>query len=1421
MRAVGPDFATGINNGVVDASVLVMSTDTGPNGRPLLGLYGPAIRLDGAQLTIDSARTANSTAGARAGIALFGDVVTINDSLLATPLDPTAGGPSADIEIHAHDLSMARSQILTSTSGAAPGGSIDIDVQSNMTMASGDASYTRALISTQTTGEGKAGNITLHAGTLAADGEISTHTRDHASGRAGDLRVDVDGRLSLNSSGAIVSATDSAGAAGQIDISGGEVDIGGRGVLNRAAFGSSAQNGSVRLTATDRLIIERPGVFIVNNASTEHPLDVEPSTISVFTPHLELASDARIATISNGNVPAAAMFVNGVAYNPTPAASPIAIDSSWGRHAHAVSWSDDAQFSGGSITMPWGGTGSAPVITGKVYTITEADGRVSGTNLFQSFSRFAIPQHDAVVFTTTTPSLQNVIARVSGSLPSSIEGLLTLEPAADSKPNLYLINPAGITFGAGALVDVPAALHISTASGLRFADQTMLTAGSGPDSKPLSAVAPEAFRFLGTEADIAVKGGDITVVAGSFDATAANVSIDSSAFTMQTPSFGRSQDGQMRLIAAGSATGTLPVAGSWEQVPKGEIKIKDSAVSYTGSDLGLTIRSFFDETSFPFAHLSGELRTGAVFIAEDLTSQAAHLLEIRGSAIDMDRTNILGTTHSKPIDVRFTASQSIELANNSTISDGEFPIQAGTIKLSAPAIRIADTRIEFDGVQSPFNGETTTPELVLDAQTITVEGSRVGGDDFGRDVNIRAKSVTLRDTDIDAGVRRQFVGTGKAGHVTIHALDQLMLDSVQISAGTTDPISNGGDIRLNAPNLSIVNSGLSASTTSDANAGDIIVTADTIKMNHSGFATSTEGSGSAGNVTISAANTIQFEEFGRVNAEALGSGNTGNISISAKRITFDGWTVSSGNQSSGEHRADIRPSTVQIIAPEIALIDTSISTETLGNVQAGKILLMPSADGVGDLSIVADARSSITSSSRQHIATSGNAGQIEIRATNINLSGATFTSEALPGSTGDGGSIALYATGEARLLNGTRMTTNTFDVGNAGTVTIEAGGLTLEASQISTITDGRPFKLFAYGVNWDIPARSVTGNAGNIRVDVKREMSVLNNSRIATDTAGSGSAGDVTIKAGTILVDPSEISSRAIAQSSGQTGNINVGASHSVTIADGSKLSIQNDAPVGPRPVNQTSITVSAPLIELHGGEISAASTEDLPASNVRVAATDQFVMRNASIKTTAQDGNGGGIQVDGGHLLLLDHSQITTSVFGTHNGNGGDIRVSAQDIVMNTGSIQANTAAARANGGSVLIDAAAVVASGTVIVGGNTPVRFDPSLSGINVIQAAAPDGVSGNVTVTAPVLDIAGSLRGLSAEVSNAAPVRKDLCRLGSGSSLTPIGRGGLRPTAAGLIRPESVAALSVSHGAMGAAASRYSPRYTQAVTAYGCDY
>jgi hypothetical protein len=76
--------------------------------------------------------------------------------------------------------------------------------------------------------------------------------------------------------------------------------------------------------------------------------------------------------------------------------------------------------------------------------------------------------------------------------------------------------------------------------------------------------------------------------------------------------------------------------------------------------------------------------------------------------------------------------------------------------------------------------------------------------------------------------------------------------------------------------------------------------------------------------------------------------------------------------------------------------------------------------------------------------------------------------------------------------------------------------------------------------------------------------------------------------------------------------------------------------------------------------------------------AGEQLILQNGAIPTTARDGNGGAIRLTSGRDILLDRSQVSTSVTGKLNGSGGDITVSAPVLVLNTGFIQANTQAAR-----------------------------------------------------------------------------------------------------------------------------------------------
>ena len=138
--------------------------------------------------------------------------------------------------------------------------------------------------------------------------------------------------------------------------------------------------------------------------------------------------------------------------------------------------------------------------------------------------------------------------------------------------------------------------------------------------------------------------------------------------------------------------------------------------------------------------------------------------------------------------------------------------------------------------------------------------------------------------------------------------------------------------------------------------------------------------------------------------------------------------------------------------------------------------------------------------------------------------------------------------------------------------------------------------------------------------------------------------------------------------------------------------------------------------------------------------------------------------------------------------GNGGNIAIDADALILNTGFIQANTAADNASGGTVAIATRNLISSGnTLFLGGNTPYTYQPGIAGFNVIQAAAPTGVSGAVRTSSPVLDISGSLIGLTTQAIDAGGLGRSPCQVSGGSSLARTGRGGLPPSARDLLRAE----------------------------------
>jgi len=95
------------------------------------------------------------------------------------------------------------------------------------------------------------------------------------------------------------------------------------------------------------------------------------------------------------------------------------------------------------------------------YLINADLGVQLGGNLIHSFREFNVAQGETATFSGPS-SVQNIISRVTGGTPSSIDGTLR---STTSGSSLYFLNPAGILFGANAKLDLPGSSYASTATG--------------------------------------------------------------------------------------------------------------------------------------------------------------------------------------------------------------------------------------------------------------------------------------------------------------------------------------------------------------------------------------------------------------------------------------------------------------------------------------------------------------------------------------------------------------------------------------------------------------------------------------------------------------------------------------------------------------------------------------------------------------------------------------------------------------------------------------------------------------------------------------------------------------------------------------------------------------------------------------------
>lgn len=642
-------------------------------------------------------------------------------------------------------------------------------------------------------------------------------------------------------------------------------------------------------------------------------------------------------------------------------------------------------------------------------------------------------------------------------------------------------------------------------------------------------------------------------------------------------------------------------------------------------------------------------------------------------------------------------------------------------------------RVSVDGVDSQLR-----PSAILN----TIEQEALGQ---GGDIQIAAGSLSITNGGkLDASV----FGKGIGGNIIINAHNTVSVDGgVRGVAGSAifstleeTGIGSAGSIDLKTESLSLTNGGeIQSLTRGQGNAGNIIINAsDSVMIDGFGIKdeidqgslgkflivfpsailsrAEEEARGSAGNIFISAGNQVSLKAAGLIASDVSPSakGNGGNIDITTNSLLLDdNALVRTANFGQGNAGNITIKAADRVSLDNDAEISSGVAQNVEGN--GGNINVT-----TGSLLLDNDAELSATTNGR------GNAGDITIKAGDrVSLDNDAFIASLVNAKgIGNGGDI-LISTGSLDIAGAAQLDTSTLGEGDAGDVIIDARDIVLftgakpELNLYSGILSTAEREGKGNGGNIRISADSVIvadgatlsaitrkeGNAGNISIQARNEVKLVNEGDLRTITAGEGNAGNISINAvNQLSLDKNSVISSAVAgNAKGNGGTININA-ESLSMTNGSQLQTNTfgRGNAGDVTIN-TSGNISLSELGLQEDQTiftaitsSVESTGIGDAGDIRIDAKNLFMEEFATLQAiTKGKGNSGDIFINASDRVFLDSRAIISNIVGDvenpgefGDGKGGIIRIDTGTLSMLNGSqLQASTFG-KGDAGDIIINA-------------------------------------------------------------------------------------------------------------------------------------
>ena len=500
------------------------------------------------------------------------------------------------------------------------------------------------------------------------------------------------------------------------------------------------------------------------------------------------------------------------------------------------------------------------------------------------------------------------------------------------------------------------------------------------------------------------------------------------------------------------------------------------------------------------------------------------------------------------------APQLVNLANNSSLTvetsssgkSGDITITTDNLKLieaSLISATAANTATGEQGgniiVNTSHLNLANTSSILAKTQGIVAAGTIT----LQPDINKSILNITLADNSI---ISASTSDTGKGGELQITAPEAININGLGKLTVETENKGDAGNININTHNFNIQNTEISASTTGRGKAGGVTLNADFINIiNGAKIFAFTSSEGNSGNIIINSDKAVNLgigvqNSSPILSVESSGAGKAGDIFINTPILTLSDTaritatvTKTATNTEGG--------GSITLNASKMNLAGVvGIFAETQGQAPAGTLQLNP-YQNQSDLDITLFPNSTISASTTA----SGKGGDLIIKSPeNINITGqGKLAVES--GGTGNAGNIEII-TKNLNITDGVKISASTINSGQGGSINLkantftatkgaqflsttagnaQAGNINLEVKDHITL-DGTNTGLFAN------TEKGSTGKSGNINIDPEIFI-IRNGAGIGVNSLGSRQGGDISIEAGTLILDNNAFINAATASSQG------------------------------------------------------------------------------------------------------------------------------------------------------------------------------------------------------------------------------------------------------------------------------------------------